>query len=109
MISRGKRKGTVNQLIEEHASPGSGQGKADNAVIVAMPGYFHFHFSISRLPKNQVTQPLAIIKNQVGIDTAVNISIAAQDIKPMAIIIAIHCLTQALGSCIVKSPLIPLY
>ena len=98
----------MNQLIEEQASPGSGQGKANNAVIVAMPGYFHFHFSISRLPKNQVTQPLAIIKNQVGIDTAVNISIAAQDIKPIVIIIAIHCLTQALGSCIVKSPLIPL-
>jgi len=47
-----------------------------------------------------VTQPPAIIKNQVGIDTAVNISIAAQDIKPMAIIMAIHCLTQALESFI---------
>ena len=63
-----------------------------------MPGYFHFHFSISRLPKNQVTQLPAIIKNQVGIDTVVNISIAAQDIKPTVIIMAIHCLTQALGS-----------
>ena len=43
-------------------------------------------------------QPPASIKNQVGIDTLNSIWINAQEIKPMVIIIAIHCLTQALES-----------
>jgi len=55
VIGWGKSEGAMNQLVEEQASPGSGQGKADNAVIVAMPKYLHFLFSTSRLMKNQPT------------------------------------------------------
>ena len=45
----------VNELIQDEAGSAAGQGKADNAVIVAMPKYLHLLFSTSRLMKNQPT------------------------------------------------------
>ena len=64
------------------------------------PAGFHFHFSISRLPKNQVTQPPAIIKNQVGIDTSATIWRMAHTINAPPNMMANHCLTHALESLI---------
>ena len=42
MIGGSKSEGTMNQLVKHKSSTSPYQGEADNTVIIAMPGYFHY-------------------------------------------------------------------